>query len=93
MSKNNFLRYIIYLLTQNCTSRTTIINEKYIDCGRFTDGEALVGLPLSSNATFVAQDVMCNGTEFSVAQCPFNPPTPACYVGNHGAGVICRESK
>ena len=64
-----------------------------LDCCCVTDGEAVFGLPVSPNASYVAQDVMCNGTEFSIAQCPFSPPTPACYEGNHGAGIICRESE
>ena len=40
---------------------------------------------------YVAQDVMCNGTEYSVSQCDFSPPSSACYEGNRAAGVICRE--
>ena len=57
------------------------------------DGEAVLGLPAYTNASYLAQDVMCNGTEFSADRCPFSPPTPACYEGNHGAGVICREGE
>ena len=50
-------------------------------------------LNFTGSTNYVAQDVMCNGTEFSVSQCSYSPPTSACYMGNRAAGVTCREGE
>ena len=53
----------------------------------------LIPLNFTGSSNYIAQDVMCNGTEYSVGQCPFSPPTPICYDGNRAAGVTCREGE
>lgn len=53
----------------------------------------LFPLNFTGSRNYIAQDVMCNGTEYSVGQCPFSPPTPICYDGNRAAGVTCREGE
>ena len=50
-------------------------------------------LNFTGSRNYVAQDVMCNGTESYVSECAYSPPTPACYEGNRAAGVTCREGR
>ena len=54
-------------------------------------GEVYPSIPLPPRSRYLAQDLMCNGTESSISQCRYNPPGPECYVGNHSAAVACRE--
>ena len=47
--------------------------------------------PLPPGTCYV-EDFMCNGTESSLSQCSYSPPTsPECHMGNHSAAVVCRE--
>ena len=55
-------------------------------------GEVYPSLPLFPNEMYAAQEPMCNGTEYTVTECGYNPPTsPLCYEGNRSAVVTCRE--
>ena len=60
---------------------------------------AIVGVvypsfPLHPSLQYFAQEVTCTGTEYSITQCDYNPPTsPECSNGNHAAAVVCRQSK
>ena len=54
-------------------------------------GEVHPSFPLPLRSRYLAQDVMCNGTESSISQCSYNPPSPECYVGNHSAAVVCTQ--
>ena len=55
-------------------------------------GEVHPSFPLPLRSIYLAQDVMCNGTESSISQCSYNPPTsPECNVGNHSAAVVCTQ--
>ena len=57
-------------------------------------GEVLTpSFPLFTGESYAAQDVMCNGSEYSLRECDFNSPSSDCYVGARSAGVICRESE
>jgi hypothetical protein len=51
--------------------------------------------PLNSTGpiNYVGQGVMCNGTEHSISQCSFSPPSSICYDGNRAAGVTCRQGE
>ena len=55
-------------------------------------GEVDPSFHLFPSTNYLAQELMCNGTEYSLSQCDYNPPTnPECFVGNRSAAVICRE--
>ena len=58
----------------------------------FTVGEVYPSFHLFSSSSYLGQALMCNGTEYSLNQCDYNPPTsPECFVGNHSAAVVCRQ--
>ena len=54
-------------------------------------GEVYPSFSLPPRSRYIAQDIICNGTESSISQCSYNPPSPECYVGNHSAAVVCRQ--
>ena len=57
-------------------------------------GEVLSpSLPITLSEIYIGQDVTCNGTEYSLSQCDYNSASPACYMGNRSAGVVCREGE
>ena len=59
---------------------------------QFTVGEVYPSFPLFPSSNYIAQEVMCNGTEYSFRQCNYNPPTsPECFVGSRSAAVVCRQ--
>ena len=55
-------------------------------------GEVYPSFHLFPSSNYLAQEFMCNGTEFSLGQCGYNAPTdPECFVGNRSAAVFCRQ--
>ena len=64
------------------------------DCCSSAVGQVLTpSFPIFTNENYALQDVVCNGTEYSFQQCDYSVSTPACYMGNRSAGVICRQSE
>ena len=58
----------------------------------FIVGEVYPSFHLFPSSNYLAQDLMCNGTEDLLSECDYNPPTsPECFVGNHSAAVVCRQ--
>ena len=54
-------------------------------------GEAILGV--SSSNSYIAQDFMCNGTEYDgLVECSYSNATEACY-GQHVAGFRCTQGE
>ena len=64
----------------------------YVPPNIYIVGEVHPSFPLPPRSRYLAQDVMCNGTESSISQCSYNLDiSPECNVGNHSAAVVCTQ--
>lgn len=54
-----------------------------------TVGEALLGVGYSDR--YIAQDIVCNGTEYGLDMCRYSNATDSCN-GQHVAGFRCTQS-
>ena len=60
------------------------------DCHTHAVGEVSQSFHRFPSSEYFAQNLMCNGSEYSITQCPYSPPSQECNVGNHSAAVVCR---
>ena len=59
-----------------------------------TVGEAVSGQIIYQNQSYIAQDIVCNGTEYSFSSCRNNTViSTECSSRNSAAGVVCREGE
>jgi hypothetical protein len=77
---------IVRKLSWDCSNH----NDDDCYCLFTAAGEAIPAV--SSSNRYIAQDFMCNGTEFSLIECSYSNATEECY-GQHVAGFRCTQSE